>query len=260
MRFGLDVPVDGPYADPRLLAEMAAEAEAAGWDGFFLQDVLASADPVAEPWLSLAAVALRTSRMRIGILVTPLARRRPWEVARQAATVDHLSGGRLVLGVGLGYSEADFTPFGDDWDARARAARLDEALDVVAGLWRGEPFSYAGRHYRLDAVTLRPSPLQRPRIPIWAAAGWPRRRPLARAARHDGVYLMTVHQETGDRLGPDEIAAVRAVLPAGDIAVNPAGTADPRAYEDAGATWWVELAPGEGGPDAYRDRIRAGPP
>ena len=120
MRYGLDVPVDGPYSDPRLLADLAAEAEAAGWDGFFLQDVLASDDPVAEPWVSLTAVALRTSRMRIGILLTPLARRRPWQVARQAATIDHLSGGRLVLGAGLGYSEMDFTPFDEEWAPRVR--------------------------------------------------------------------------------------------------------------------------------------------
>jgi alkanesulfonate monooxygenase SsuD/methylene tetrahydromethanopterin reductase-like flavin-dependent oxidoreductase (luciferase family) len=260
MRFGLDVPIDGAYSDPRLLASMAAEAEAAGWDGFFLQDVLASADSVSDPWISLAGVALSTSRMRIGIMLTPLARRLPWEAARQAATIDHLSGGRLVFGAGLGYSEADFTPFGGQWDARVRAARLDEALDVVAGLWTGEPFSHTGQHFVLDDVVLRPAPLQRPRVPVWVAAGWPRRRPLQRASRWDGVYLMTFHQGTGELLRPEDIAAVRAATSTPEIAFNAVPTSDMRAFADAGGTWLVELAPETGGPAAYRDRIRRGPP
>jgi alkanesulfonate monooxygenase SsuD/methylene tetrahydromethanopterin reductase-like flavin-dependent oxidoreductase (luciferase family) len=258
MRFGLDVPVDGRYADPRMLASMAAEAEAAGWDGFFLQDVLVSDDPVADPWLSLAAVALATTRVRIGILLTPLSRRRPWQVARQAATLDHLSGGRLVLGAGLGYSPTDFTPFGEEWDARSRAERLDEALAIIDGLWRGAPFSFAGRHFSVRDATLRPPPVQRPRIPVWVAAGWPRRRPLARASRWDGAYLMTVHQETDEMLRPEDVAAVRAATTTREIALNPAPGVAPKEYADAGATWWLELAP-EGGPAAYRDRIRAGP-
>jgi alkanesulfonate monooxygenase SsuD/methylene tetrahydromethanopterin reductase-like flavin-dependent oxidoreductase (luciferase family) len=261
MRYGLDVPVDGPYADPRLLADMAAEAEAAGWNGFFLQDVLASDDPVAEPWVSLTAVALRTSRMRIGILLTPLARRRPWQVARQAATIDHLSGGRLVLGAGLGYSEVDFTPFGEEWAPRVRASRLDEALDVVTGLWTGSPFSYSGTHFQLHDVVLRPPPLQQPRIPIWVAAGWPRRKPLERAARWDGVYLMTDHQTTGELLTPDDIAAVRRRLPTGEICFNGVpGRGEPKAFADAGGDWWIELANDGMAPEDYRSRMRAGPP
>ncbi|MDG4820598.1 LLM class flavin-dependent oxidoreductase [Asanoa sp. WMMD1127] len=272
MRFGLDVPVNGPYADPRLLAEMAAEAEAAGWDGFFLQDTLNGDLPAADPWISLAAVALATHRMRIGILVNALPRRRPWQVARQAATVDHLSGGRVVVGAGLGYSEVDFTPFGEEWDLRTRAAMLDEALDVLAGVWSGEPFSYAGRHYRLDGVTLGPAPVQTPRIPVWPAAGWPNRRPLARAARWDGVYLMTVHQKTGELLRPADIAEVVAAVAAQragqafEVAFNAVRSADTAEqvgeFAAAGGTWWVELASdeAEGGLAAYRDRIRQGPP
>ena len=260
MKFGLDVPVDGPYADVRLLATMASEAEAAGWDGFFLQDVLASQSPVAEPWASLAAVALATSSMRIGIMLTPLARRRPWQVARQAATIDHLSGGRLIFGAGLGYSDDDFTPFGEEWSARVRAERLDEGLDIVAGLWSDSPFSYAGRHHTLDSVVLRPPPVQRPRIPIWTAAGWPRRRPLARAERWDGVYLMTVDQRTGEMLTPADIAEVRRTTSIGEVAFNATRASDPKAFADAGGSWWVELADAAAGPDAYRDRIRGGPP
>jgi alkanesulfonate monooxygenase SsuD/methylene tetrahydromethanopterin reductase-like flavin-dependent oxidoreductase (luciferase family) len=265
MKFGLDVPVDGPYADPHLLVKMATEAEAAGWDGFFLQDAFASESAVADPWVSLTAVAVHTRRMRIGILVTPLPRRRPWQVARQAATIDHLSGGRVTFAAGIGYSPVDFTPFGEAWDARVRAAKLDEALDVVTGLWSGSPFSYAGRHYTLEDALVRPAPVQQPRIPVWLAAGWPNRRPLARAVRWDGVYLMTVHQRTGELLRPADIAAVREAAPPDfDIAFNAVrdsvNAAQVRSFADAGATWWVELAPDEGGPPAYRDRIRHGPP
>ena len=277
MRFGLDVPVGGAYADPWLLARMAAEAERAGWDGFFVQDVLNSAEPIADPWICLAAVALQTRRLRLGVMLTPLSRRRPWQVARQAATIDHLSGGRLVLGAGLGFTADDFVPFGEEWDPRLRAGRLDEALEIVTGLWTGGPFSFTGAHYRLDQVTIGPAPVQRPRIPVWVAAGWPHRRPLARAARWDGVYLMTVHQRTGQLLSPSDVAevvaAVAALRRAGrddfDVAFNAIPSADPattarqvRDLAEAGGTWWIEFAPEptDGGPDRYRERIRRGPP
>jgi alkanesulfonate monooxygenase SsuD/methylene tetrahydromethanopterin reductase-like flavin-dependent oxidoreductase (luciferase family) len=273
MRFGLDVPVDGPYADPRLLARMGGEAERGGWDGFFVQDVLSMPDPIADPWVALTAVVLATERMAVGSMLTPLPRRRPWEVARQTVTLDRLSGGRLIFAAGLGYAEHDFTPFGDDWDAKVRAAQLDEALDVIAGLWSAEPFSYAGDHYRLDQALLRPGPGQTPRIPVWLAAGWPRRRPLRRAARWDGVYLMTVQQDTEEWLGPDDVAGAARFLrqqrgdgSTGEIAINAQRGEDPaitrdrvQSFAGAGATWWLELAP-DGGPDAYLDRIRRGPP
>lgn len=273
MRFGLDVPIGGEYADPRLLAELAYDAEQAGWDGFFLQDGLAGGVPMIDPWIGLAAVALRTERMRIGVFLTPLPRRRPWEVARQATTIDRLSGGRLIFGGALGHSEVDFTPFGDVWDARVRAERLDEALDVVTGLWGGEPYSYAGRHFRLDQAQLQPTPVQWPRIPVWLAAGWPRRRPLRRAARWDGVYLMTNNQQTNESLSIDDLAAAARFaaqerVAAGredpfDIAANAMARSsdDPQvaAFADAGGTWWVELDI-YGSADAYRRRIRQGPP
>jgi alkanesulfonate monooxygenase SsuD/methylene tetrahydromethanopterin reductase-like flavin-dependent oxidoreductase (luciferase family) len=275
MRFGLDIPVSGQYADPRLLADLAADAETAGWDGFFLQDVLNASSPVADPWICLGVVAFATRRLRIGVMLTPLARRRPWQVARQATTVDHLSGGRVTLGAGLGHSAVDFTPFGEEWDAHTRAERLDEALEVVTGLWTGAPFPFAGRHFRLDDVTLAPAPLQTPRIPVWLAAGWPHRRPLARAARWDGVYLMTVHQKTNELLRPSDVAEVVETVTAMrggrgfDVAFNAVRAADTakaaeqvQDFAAAGGTWWVELAPDEeeGGLPAYRDRIRQGPP
>lgn len=275
MRFGLDIPVSGDYSDPRLLADLARDAETAGWDGVFLQDVFSGPDPAVDPWIALAAVALATERVRIGCFLTPLARRRPWQVARQAVTVDHLSRGRLVFGAALGYSAQDFVAFGEEWDPLVRAGKLDEALEIVTGLWNAEPFSYNGSHYRLDGALLRPAPWQTPRIPVWVAAGWPRRKPLRRAARWDGVYLMTVHQDTGELLTPDDVAGAARFLaeasPDGtdpiDVAINaePVGDAGAdaariQAFAGAGATWWIELADDDHGPGGYRERIRRGPP
>jgi alkanesulfonate monooxygenase SsuD/methylene tetrahydromethanopterin reductase-like flavin-dependent oxidoreductase (luciferase family) len=171
MQFGLDIPINGAYAHPRTLADLAAEAEEAGWDGFFLQDVLFSTEPIVDPWVALAAVAVRTERLRIGVFLTPLPRRRPWQVARQAATLDLLSQGRLIFGAALGFQALDFTSFGEDYDPRTRAEKLDEGLEIVQGLWSGEAFSFHGTHYHLENVTLLPKPLQSPRIPVWVAGG-----------------------------------------------------------------------------------------
>lgn len=271
MKFGLDVPVAGEYADPQLLGDLAADAEAAGWDGVFLQDTLSLDVPACDPWTALAVVAARTSSISLGVFMTAVTRRRPWLLARQATTIDHLSSGRLIMGAALGYAEQDFAPFGETWDPRARAVMVDEALTVMTGLWSGEPYSFHGEHYHLDRALLRPGPLQHPRIPIWLAAGWPHRSPLQRAACWDGVYLMTVHQRTNEYLSPDDVAAAVRCLsecrdpqrPAPNIGFNPpadASTTQVSAYAEAGATWWIELDNTDTGPAGYRDRIRRGPP
>jgi alkanesulfonate monooxygenase SsuD/methylene tetrahydromethanopterin reductase-like flavin-dependent oxidoreductase (luciferase family) len=220
--------------------------------------------------VALAAIAIRTRRMRLGAFMTPLARRRPWDVARSVASLDRLSGGRMIFGAGLGYDVAEFAAIGEDPDSRLRAEKLDEGLAIIDGLWRGGAVSLHGRHYRAEQLTILPAPLQQPRVPIWTAAGWPRRRPLRRAARWDGTYLMTVNQETQQLLRPAEIEEVSAYLAglrpgAGpiDIAVNGdlTGEADPRGtiarFENAGTSWWVELCSDT--PQEERDRIRAGP-
>jgi alkanesulfonate monooxygenase SsuD/methylene tetrahydromethanopterin reductase-like flavin-dependent oxidoreductase (luciferase family) len=281
MRFGLDVPTTGEYADPALLAELAAMAEQAGWDGFFLWDVLFPATQpdgtsvaATDPWVALAAVAARTTRLRLGTMVTPLARQRPWLVARAAVALDHLSNGRFVLSVGAGHSPRDFTPFGEDFDLRTRAARLDEALEVIAGLWSGAPFGYAGAHYHIEDVTLLPRPLQAPRIPIWLAGGWPHRAPFRRAARWDGALLKPINSSTYEVLTPDEVRAVAAFIReerASDVPFdllmseetpgNPRQAADiMRPYAEAGATWWIEHPYGRPTLAAFRERILAGPP
>jgi alkanesulfonate monooxygenase SsuD/methylene tetrahydromethanopterin reductase-like flavin-dependent oxidoreductase (luciferase family) len=276
VRFGLDVSTAGQFADAGLLAGLAADAEGSGWDGFFVWDtLLGSADPgepepVADPWVARAAIAVATTRIRIGAFMTPLARRRPWDVARSVATLDRLSGGRMIFGAGLGFHPAEFTAVGEDPDARLRAQKLDEGLAIVDGLWRGKPVTFSGRYYQLGPLTMLPVPLQRPRVPIWTAAGWPHRRPLRRAARWDGTYLMASNQETGELLQPDEVAAISRYLAAHrsgdgpfDVAINGdvSGDRDPQRtlarYAEAGATWWVELCADT--PDAQRRRILAGP-
>jgi alkanesulfonate monooxygenase SsuD/methylene tetrahydromethanopterin reductase-like flavin-dependent oxidoreductase (luciferase family) len=282
MRYGLELPIGGVFADARFLAELAALAEAAGWDGVFLEDYivhhLEPDAPTVDPWVALTAMALATSRVRLGTTVTPLTRRRPWKLARETATLDRLSGGRLILGVGLGdVAEAGFRKVGEALDPRVRGERLDEALAILVGLWSGEPFAFAGRHYQLEEVTFRPVPLQRPRIPIWVGGNWPHRSVLRRAARWDGFVGGKEHGP-GESwcLTPDEVRDLGAEIARERVSQEPyeialggavrgAITGDldgDRAWigrlAAAGATWWMEYV-WQGGPDEIRAAIAAGP-
>lgn len=215
-------------SEPALVAELAAKAERKGWDGFFVWDHVAYAEPVralADPWVTLAAVAMRTERVKIGPLVTPLARRRPHQLARETVTLDRLSRGRLVLGVGLGSEvTGEFDPdhFGEEGDPKARAKLLDDGLERLLAYWDGG---------------FEPRPLQRPRIPIWVASRWPRRKPLRRAARYEGLFPI-------DLPGPDALAELAAEVtamrkddgPFDVVAESPPGE-DPAPWIAAGATW-----------------------
>jgi alkanesulfonate monooxygenase SsuD/methylene tetrahydromethanopterin reductase-like flavin-dependent oxidoreductase (luciferase family) len=215
-------------SEPALVAELAAKAERRGWDGFFVWDHVAYAAPVralADPWVTLAAIATQTERLKIGPLVTPIPRRRPHQLARETVTLDRLSGGRLVLGVGLGSGvTGEFDPdrFSEEGNPRARAKLLDDGLERLLAYWDGE---------------FEPRPVQRPRIPIWVAARWPRRRPLRRAARYEGLFPI-------DLPGPEALAQLADELrtmrkddrPFDLVAESPAGT-DPQPWADAGATW-----------------------
>ena len=274
MRYGLTLPTGGVCGDPVLLVELGERAEAAGWDGVFLEDyVVFQGDPAAptcDAWAALAAMAVTTERVVLGTKVTPLARRRPWIVARQAAAVDRLSGGRMVFGAGLGDvgdhvgRDASFTHFGEETDAARRAAILDEALEVVAGLWSGAPFAYRGDRFTIEEVTFLPTPVQRPRIPIWIGGGYPRKGPSERAARWDGSML---YRARGDELEPGDVAAIRAA--AGDrpydIMVGVSRAPDPeaerhrlRALVAAGATWLSEYLPASDA-DTMRYAVDRGP-
>jgi alkanesulfonate monooxygenase SsuD/methylene tetrahydromethanopterin reductase-like flavin-dependent oxidoreductase (luciferase family) len=278
MRFAINVPNFGPFGDARTLAELAREAEAAGWDGFFVWDHIAPwPAPAADPWVALAAMATATSRLVLGALVTPLPRRRPWKVAREAVTLDHLSGGRLILGVGIGSDFGrEYSAFGEATDDKLHGAMLDEALAVLLGLWSGEPFSYGGAHYTVRDAHFLPRPLQTPRIPIWVAGYWPNKAPFRRAARWDGVFPIK-RGATGDEqpMEPDDVRAVLAYMrelrsePAPlDVTVagyigemeRAAATALLDEYAAAGVTWWQEgFLPQEASLDAVRERVRRGP-
>ena len=272
MRYGVSVPNIG---DVRSLLELGVTAEDAGWDGFFLWDhIRFSAEfpvPVFDPWVVLGALAARTSRILLGPMVTPVARRRPWKLARETVTLDHLSAGRTVLGVGLGFpSDAEFAMLGEDPDARVRGEKLDEGLELVARFWSEEPFDHDGRHYRIDSGEFHPGPLQRPRIPIWVAGMWPNRAPFRRAARWDGVYPIGTDADGQptliDPAGLEEVVAFTRTQRADpdapfDVIVSGDVDVAPTEYERAGATWWLLSDDGdEGWPDRVRERVAAGPP
>lgn len=273
MQFGLDVPTTGAYADPQVLAHLAADAEAAGWDGFFIWDVLLNDEAVVDPWIALTAIALHTTKIKIGLLATPLARHRPWLTAKRLANLDHLSKGRLICTVGLGYSEQDFATFGEVSSPAIRARKLDEGLAIMAGLWGEDAFSFAGEHYTVHQATLHPKPLQSPRIPIWVAGGWPKRAPFRRAAQWDGVCIMSVNQETEEWLTIEDFQACMSYVQSQHTDARPfevivsgelpddrdEAITHVRAFQQAGATWWIEEGLGWS-LEEFRERLRRGPP
>ena len=283
MQYAIYTPNFGPYTSPAALADMAREAETAGWDGFFLWDHVAGwPQPTFDPWITLTAIALATTQLRFGC-ITPLPRRRPWKLARETASLDLLSGGRLTLIVGTGIGAAEWDDLGEETDLKKRGAMLDEGLDVLTGLWSGEPFSYTGEHYQLRNAHFRPTPVQRPRVPVWVGGFWPNKAPFRRMARWDGMFplfeewesekvlpllqdaLTYVQEHRLDPAAPFEVA-VTGVTPGDAPAVAQELVA---AYANAGATWWFEgIAPYRLGLDfdtewpldAFRERIRQGPP
>ncbi|HWH01504.1 MAG TPA: LLM class flavin-dependent oxidoreductase, partial [Pilimelia sp.] len=173
-----------PRGDARTAAHLAAAAERAGWDAFFVWEPVWGVDA----WVALTAAAMTTERIRLGTMLTPLPRRRPWDLAGQVAALDNLSDGRVILSVGLGAVHDGWLAFEPDPGRRVRAELLDEGLAVLTGLWAGQPFSFTGRHHRVRPTDFMPPPppVQRPRVPIWVVGGWPAPRSMRRAARWDG--------------------------------------------------------------------------
>ncbi|MBI4312446.1 MAG: LLM class flavin-dependent oxidoreductase [Chloroflexi bacterium] len=280
MRYGFVL----PGGDPLACAGLAAEAEAAGWDGVFVPDAISIETeavppaPFHDPWVTLAAMATRTTSARLGTMITPLPRRRPWKLARETVSLDHLSGGRVILAAGLGAAadDAGFYKVGEAMDIRIRAAMLDEGLEVLAGLWTGRPVSFHGRYYDVQGMTLLPPPVQTPRIPIWVVGVLQSSRSLARALRWDGVVLQKGTAAGGGAIVPSEVAEVKqmamerraqdapfAIVLEGETPGGNAreATAIVRPFAEAGITWWLEsrwTAPG--GLSDVRRRIAQGPP
>lgn len=243
MRHGLSIPPVGRLSDPHLLVELAVAAEAHGWDGFFLWDHLQrpAGEPLglADPWVALAAIAARTTRIRLGPMVTPVARRRPLKLAHEAASLDQLSRGRLILGTGLGVDAGgEFSRTGEETDPRVRGAMLEEGVTLLDRLLRGEQVVHRGPNYTLDGITLSPTGVQQPRVPIWMAARGHTLAPVRRAARFEGVALLAISPERLEEV----IACVRAErgsLDGFDIAIWETDEHPLTAYEHRGATWAV---------------------
>jgi alkanesulfonate monooxygenase SsuD/methylene tetrahydromethanopterin reductase-like flavin-dependent oxidoreductase (luciferase family) len=287
MRFSVNIPNFGDFADPRTVAKVAAEAEQAGWDGLFVWDHVVHdkherrGQPFGDPWILLAAAALATSRLRVGTLLTPVARRRPEQLARQVATLDALSGGRMIFAAGLGGPiEDEFASFGDTTDPKILAERLDEGLVLLERFWSGEPVNHRGRHYRVSDVTLLPATVQRPHPPIWIGGFWPNRRPMRRAAQWDGAVPLFNDAPHGHIPPVDQVRDLvayvlqhRAERPRRpfEIVLGGKTPGDPQQARDviaplaeAGATWWDERQL-QTSDDVHRlvpvlHRIDAGPP
>ena len=267
-----------PYGDARTAADFAFAAEQSGWDGFFVWE------PVWgwEAWIMLTAAAMRTQRIKLGTLITPVSRMRPWELASKTVTLDHLSNGRVILAVGLGAIDTGFAEFGEETDRKTRAELLDEGLDIITGLWRGQPFNYDGKHYHVKETKFYPlpPPVQQPRIPIWVVGAWPKQKSMQRVLRYDGL-LPNALNDQGQHIPPtpDLIAEMKSYIAAErtaptpfDIVVEgktPGADLDraaeiTRGWATAGATWWIEALWGD--PDQPVDfkavlrRIQHGPP
>lgn len=283
MKTALYLPNFGSWGDPAALVSLAVEAETHGWDGFFIWDHIGGyANTMVDPWVALGAVAQATADITIGTTVTPVPRRRPHKLARETATVDQLSRGRLVFGVGSGEGEPEFDHMGENPVHRERGEMLDEALDVITRLWTGRPVDHRGTYYRVEGARFLPTPVQHPRIPIWVGGFWPFTRPMQRAARWDGVMPLLRLSEGESESGAlrrcvEYIYAHRETDAPFDVAYSGVTPGDDptRAAEivgsfaDAGATWWLEaIAPYRyAGSFAepwdsqrLRQRVREGPP
>lgn len=274
MKFGFVL----PSGDSQTAAEFARQAEESGWDGFFVWEPVWGIDA----WVSLTAAAMVTKHIKLGTMLTPLSRMRPWKLASETATLDNLSNGRLILSVGLGAVDTGFADFGEITDRKTRAELLDEGLEILTSLWSGEPFRHAGKHYQVrvteDAFQPPPSPIQKPRPPVWVVGAWPRENSMRRALRYDGLLPNVMGKDGKVRLSPpsaEEIQQMHKFIAENreqntlfDIVVEgqtpgedlQEGTKIVLPYEQAGATWWIEALWDQ--PDLERviSRVKQGPP
>jgi alkanesulfonate monooxygenase SsuD/methylene tetrahydromethanopterin reductase-like flavin-dependent oxidoreductase (luciferase family) len=282
MRYGLDMASAGPAGDPRTMGELAHIAEESGWDAVFLEDYIIWQShpdvPTYDPWIALAAMAIRTQQIRLGTMVTPVARRRPWKLAQELVALDHLSNGRMILGVGLGDTgesigaDHSFGRFSEMQNPQQRARMLDEGIEIITRVWEGESFSFDGEFYKIRDVQILPKPIQQPRIPIWVGGGYPNPGPVRRALRWDGSCM---YKQEGHWMQPEDVRdlrerviAERGTIDGYDITIggNPRWEDEnkQRAYMQSvmeeGVTWWHEYIPPDVGDfDVPRRLIERGP-
>ncbi len=273
MKFGFVL----PRGDARTTAVYARAAEEAGWNGFFVWEPVWGIDA----WVSLTAAAMQTEYIRLGTMITPLSRMRPWKLASETATLDNLSNGRLILSVGLGAVDTGFEAFSEVTDRKTRSELLDEGLEILTGLWRGQPFNFNGKHYQVKETDFYPPPppLQKPRIPIWVVGAWQRQKSMQRALRYDGLLPAVMGEDGKVRLAaatPGEIREINAFIIQAerknkspyDIVIEGKTPGDKplqamkhvKPYAEAGATWWIEAMWEQPSLEAVLKRIQQGPP
>lgn len=277
-----------PGGDARTCAELAYEAEQAGWDGVFIPDCIdieieGEATPSFghDPWIVMAAMAMRTEHVRIGAMITAVSRRRPWKLARETVTLDHLSNGRLIFQAGLGaLDDGGFGKVGETTDRKTRAELLDESLAILSGLWSGKPFHFDGKHYHIQEMTFLPPPVQSPRIPVWVVGAWPRMKSMQRVLHWDGILPNKITTDGFGEMTPDDIRAMKAYITEQRVQLSLTETpfdivhegrtpGDDRQkaveqvqpYVEAGITWWVEsMWSAPNSVEDVRTRIQQGPP
>lgn len=269
-----------PFGDVNTAADYAETAEKNGWDGFFVWESIWGVDA----WVSLAAAAILTRRIKLGTMLSPLSRMRPWKIASETTSLDRLSIGRTILSVGLGAPEVGFAAFNEVTDRKTRAELLDESLEIITGLWSGEPVKHQGKHYQVDTSLLDPAfahpslPIQKPRIPIWVVGAWFHQKSIDRVMKYDGFIPNFYGLDGQIQMGTPSPTQIREVAEyisthktekreidlivegrsSGENHKN--GAENVRRYQDAGATWWLESMWGETDPQAVLLRIHQGPP
>ncbi len=265
-----------PKANVLRAIEFAQAAEKCGWDGFFVWEPIYGVDA----WVTLAAIACKTEKIRIGTMITPVSRMRPWKLASELVTLDNISKGRVTLSVALGAIDTGFAEFGEETDRKIRAELLDEGLEIITKLWQGS-FSFTGKHYQIRESTFfkrepPPLPLQKPRIPIWVVAAWPRMKSMNRALRYDGI-LPTIMSKEGkfEEITPEYIAQIKSfidekrsskqffdIVVEGTTPSNDLSKAKEviRPFEKSGVTWWIESMWFAKTLNPVLERIQQGPP
>ncbi|UCE15153.1 MAG: LLM class flavin-dependent oxidoreductase [Candidatus Heimdallarchaeota archaeon] len=266
-----------PRGDPLSAVSLAQEAENAKWDGFFMWEPIWGVDV----WVTLSAIAMRTENIKLGTMVTPVSRCRPWKLVSETATLDQISNGRVILSVALGALDTGFKEFGEETDRRIRAKLLDEGLDIITGLWQGPPFSYVGKYYKIREANFfkrhpPPIPKQIPRIPIWVVGAWPRKKSMERVLRYDGI-LPTKIKDDGSfiPISPEDLFEIKTFIQENRSLTTPfdiviEGTTPGNDQEkslsitepfaEAGATWWIEAMWTSDKLQVVRKRIQQGPP